>query len=285
MESKMIEWCWLNGQVMPLAEAKISVEDRGFQFADGVYESVRIYDGKPFALEMHLNRLERSCGGIRLPLSIEKSLLREEILKLVSRGGAADGLIYLQITRGASVRNHLFPTQLLPTILFYVRALPKLTDAEMVRPYTLLSVKDERWQKCWIKSIALLENVLARNTAATAGADEAIFIDDGCVTEGTSCNLFMISEGTLVTAPLGPKILPGITRDILLECAREISLPVQERAMKVEEAKKCQEVFITSSIREIVPATKWDDAVIGAEGPITRKLHEAYRRRVTVSLK
>jgi D-alanine transaminase len=207
MESKMIEWCWLNGQVIPLAEAKISVEDRGFQFADGVYESVRIYDGKPFALEMHLNRLERSCGGIRLPLPMEKSSLQEEILKLVARSGVADGLIYLQITRGASVRNHLFPQQVRPTILFYVRALPKLSDAEMARPYTLLSVKDERWQKCWIKSIALLENVLARNAAAAVGADEAIFIDEGCVTEGTSCNLFLVRDETLVTAPLGPKIL------------------------------------------------------------------------------
>jgi D-alanine transaminase len=285
MESKMIEWCWLNGQVMPLADAKISVEDRGFQFADGVYESVRIYDGKPFSLPAHLDRLERSCGGIRLPLPMGKHLLREEMLKLIAHSGVEDALIYLQITRGASVRNHLFPAQVRPTILFYVRALPPITESEMTRPYTLMSVPDERWQKCWIKSIALLENVLARNAAAAAGADEAVFVDNGCVTEGTSCNLVLVSDGVLITTPLGPKVLPGITRDILLECAKEISVPVRERGMKLEEAKKCQEVFVTSSIREVVPVTRWDDAVIGGEGKITRKLHEAYRRRLAVSLK
>jgi D-alanine transaminase len=216
---------------------------------------------------------------------MEKSLLREEIQKLVARSGVADGLIYLQITRGEAVRNHLFPSPLRPTILFYVRALPPISDAEMARPYTLISVPDERWQKCWIKSIALLENVLARNTAAAAGADEAIFVDSGHVTEGASSNLFLVNDGTLVTAPLGNKVLPGITRDILLDCAKEIQLPVAERAMKLEEAKKCAEVFVTSSIREVVPVRRWDDAVIGGEGMITRKLHEAYRRRVTLSLK
>jgi D-alanine transaminase len=281
----MIEWCWLNGQVMPLADAKISVEDRGFQFADGVYESVRIYGGKPFSLEAHLDRLEHSCNGIRLALTMQKSSLREEILKLVARSGVMDGLVYLQVTRGAAARNHLFPQQPRPTILFYVRALPPISEMEMNRPHTLMSVRDERWQKCWIKSLALLENVLARNAAAAAGADDAIFVDDGCVMEGTSCNLFLVSDGTLVTAPVGKKVLPGITRDILLECAKEISVPVRERAMKLEEAKQCAEVFITSSIREVVPVTKWDDAAIGGSGAITHKLHEAFRRRVAVSLK
>ncbi|HMB96125.1 MAG TPA: aminotransferase class IV, partial [Tepidisphaeraceae bacterium] len=272
--------CWLNGEVLPLADAKVSVEDRGFQFADGVYESVRLYRGRPFEIDAHLNRLERSCGGIRLPLSIGKEFLKTEILKLVAKSAVSDGLVYLQITRGPSARNHLFPAQLKPTVLFYVRALPEISESESGRSYTLLSVPDERWQKCWIKSIALLENILARNAAAAAGADEAIFVDNGHVTEGTSSNLFMISRGTLITAPVGAKVLPGITRDILLECAKEISVEVEERAMKLEEAKKCAEVFITSSIRELVPVGKWDDEVIVGDGAITRKLHEAYRRRV-----
>jgi D-alanine transaminase len=282
MESKMIEWCWLNGQVLPLADAKISVEDRGFQFADGVYEAVRLYNGKPFELDLHLQRLERSCGGIRLSLPMQIETLKTEILKLIAHSNVGDGLVYLQITRGPSVRNHLFPATAKPTVLFYVRALAPLAELEMTRPYTLLSVPDERWQKCWIKSIALLENILARNAAAAAGADEAIFVDNGNVTEGSSSNLFMVNKGVLITAPLGPKILPGITRDVLLECAKTISVSVEERAMKLEEAKRCEEVFITSSTRELVPVSRWDDTKIGDGkfGPITSKLHQVYQQRV-----
>ena len=156
---------------------------------------------------------------------------------------------------------------------------------ENCRPYALLSVPDERWQKCWIKSLALLENVLAKNAAAAVGADEAIFIDNGNVTEGSSSNLFMVSGGRLITHPLGPKVLAGITRDVLLECATALGIPVEERPMKLEDAKQADEVFITSSTRELVWVLKWDDAPIGkgACGPVTRALHEEYRRRVKLA--
>ena len=129
----MPEWCWLNGQVLPLADAKVSVEDRGFQFADGVYEAVRLYDGKPFELGMHLERLARSCHGIRLPLSISRETLASEILKLVKHSGVRDGYVYLQMTRGASARNHCFPAQLKPTTLFYARELPPLPNPVMAQ--------------------------------------------------------------------------------------------------------------------------------------------------------
>jgi D-alanine transaminase len=149
-------------------------------------------------------------------------------------------------------------------------------------PYSLLSVKDERWQKCWIKSLALLANVLARNEAARAGADEAIFIHEGNVTEGASSNLFVVKGGSLVTHPLGAKILPGVTRDMLLDCARKIGVKVEERAVKLEEATRADEVFVTSATREIMWVSKWDGKAVGGEicGPVTRKLHEEYRSRV-----
>lgn len=278
----MSEWCWLNGQVMPLAQASVSVEDRGFQFADGVYESVRLYEGKPFELNAHMDRLQRSCAGIQLSLPIAKEALVSEILKLAAKSNVRDGLVYLQLTRGASARNHLFPNPVKPTLLFYVRELAPLPPIDQVKPHTLHSVPDERWDKCWIKSIALLPNVLARNAAAAAGADEAIFIDNGCATEGAASNLFMVAQGKLITHPLGPKVLPGVTRDVLLDCAKTLGIPVEEKPMKLDDAKRADDIFITSSTRELVWVSRWDGVAIGTgrAGPVTLRLHEEYRRRV-----
>jgi D-alanine transaminase len=282
----MAEWCWLNGQIMPINEARVGVEDRGFLFADGVYEALRLYNGKPFGLEAHLDRLERSCGGIRLPMPLTKSTLINEITKLVAHSGVREGLVYLQATRGpAGARNHLFPATMTPTVFFFVRQLPPPVSPEDVKPYTLLSVPDERWQRCWIKSIALLPNVLAKNAAAAAGADEAVFIDNGNVTECASTNLFMVIGGHLVTHPLGPKILPGVTRDIVTDCARHLGIPLEERAVKLEDAKRAAEVFVTSSTRELVWVFRWDDTEIGngAIGPLSLQLHTEYRQRVAAA--
>jgi D-alanine transaminase len=282
----MTEWCWLNGKVLPLNEAAVNVEDRGFQFADGVYEAVRLYDGKPFELGMHMDRLERSCSGIKLTMTISKQSLASEILNLVKHAGVRDGYVYLQMTRGVSPRNHCFPAKLNPTTLFYVRELPPLPKEEYEKAYTLLSVPDERWNRCWIKCIALIENVLAKNAALAAGADEAIFIHQGNVTEGSTSNIFMVSNGTLITPPLGPKILPGVTREVLLKCAKSAGVPVQERQISLDEAQRCDEVFITSSTRELVWASRWDQVFIGDGtcGPMTHRLHNAYRKCVQESL-
>ncbi|HVT90838.1 MAG TPA: aminotransferase class IV [Tepidisphaeraceae bacterium] len=278
----MIEWCWMNGKVMPLSEATISVEDRGFQFADGVYEAVRLYNGRSFELNAHMQRLQRSSEGIRLSLPIAQEKLADEIVKLVAHSGVKDGWVYLQITRGPGPRYHVFPKDSQPTVLFYVRALPPISELEKRRPYKLISVPDDRWNKCWIKSISLLENVIVRNIADQAGADEAIFIHNGTVTEGSSSNIFMVSGNKLITHPPGARILEGITRDVILECAKQIGVEVLEQAMPLHEAQQSAEVFITSSTREIVWASQWDDFKIGdgSCGPVTRKLHDAYRARV-----
>lgn len=280
----MTEWCWLNGTVLPLADATVSVEDRGFQFADGVYEAVRLYDGKPFELPLHLDRLERSLAGIRLAMPLSKDSLALEILKLVKHAQVRDGYIYLQITRGRSTRNHLFPADATSTTFFYVRALPQLSEIGCGSPYTLMSIPDERWNKCWIKCVGLIENVLAKNAAADAGADEAIFIHEGNVTEGSSSNVFMVKNGTLITHPVGAKVLPGVTRDVLLRCAKTLKIPLEERALSLEDAKRAQEVFITSSTRELVWVSKWDGTKIASEcGTVTKRLHVEYRKCIADS--
>jgi D-alanine transaminase len=273
----MTEWIWLNGKVMPLDQARVGIEDRGFQFADGVYEVLRVYNGRCFAMEAHLDRLERSAGGIELAgLPIARTALGREIQALVDRSGLADAMVYLQLTRGQAERAHAFPS-CEPTLLFYVRQLPPppvVGDGPGAR---VVSVRDERWQRCWIKSIALLPNILAKNKALAAGADEAILIDGQSVGEGSSSNILFVMHDQLVTAPVGPKVLPGITRAVLLSIAGELGIPVQERPIPQSQAVNADEIFITSTTREITQVTKWDNQTVGggACGPVTRRLHEA----------
>src|SRR5687768_1782207 len=159
----MNELIWLNGEVLPMSEARIGVEDRGFQFADGVYEVIRLYDGRPFTLREHLDRLARSAEGISLPVPLEQAKLAGEVERFIARVGAGEGMIYLQLTRGVAPRNHVFPDQVQPTLLFYFRPLPKLAEPGAGEGIKLVSVNDERWKRCWIKAIALLPNVLAKN--------------------------------------------------------------------------------------------------------------------------
>ena len=216
----MSELIWINGQIMPLAEARVSVEDRGFQFADGVYEVMRIYNGRCFTLREHLERLERSCGGLGIAMPMPASELAAEIASLVNRSTLKDGMVYLQVTRGTAARNHVF-SSCPPTLLFYTRALPPIQPGHTISA-KLWSAADERWKRCWVKSIALLPNVLAKNAAVSAGADEAVFVEDGFVSECSASNFFAVHAGTLLTAPVGPKVLPGITRCALLDIARRM---------------------------------------------------------------
>jgi len=279
----MTEWIWLNGDILPMSDARLGVEDRGFQFADGVYEVIRLYDSKPFTLERHLQRLWNSAIDIQITPPLTPDVLTVEIQKLIAHTGVGEGMVYLQLTRGVSPRNHLFPETIEPTLLFYTRPLPKVIPPGTGEGAKLLTVEDDRWKRCWIKSIALLPNVLAKNTAVAAGADEAVFIDvGGYVTECSASNFFAIINGKLVTHPVGSKVLPGITRAVLLEIAEELGIEVDERAIREEEAARAEELFITSTTREISWVSRWNDIYIGQGrcGPITRKLHEAFQARV-----
>jgi D-alanine transaminase len=278
----MNELVWINGEVMPLAEAKVGVEDRGYQFADGVYEVIRLYDGRPFTLREHLERLERSAAGINMTLPMSAAALSKEILQFVPRTKVREGKVYLQATRGCAARNHVFPKNCKPNVLFYVRHLAPLDAPGEGDGAALFTVRDERWKKCWIKSIALLANVLAKNEAVAAGADEAVFVEDGVVSECSASNLFVVRGGKVITHPVGPNVLPGITRMVLEQVARQVGVEWVERPVKFEEAISADEAFITSTTREISWVSRWDGKTAGGGrcGPVTLKLHHALRERV-----
>lgn len=278
----MNELIWINGVVSPLSDARVGVEDRGYQFADGVYEVIRLYDGRPFTLREHLARLQRSADGIQMKLAMEVDAIAAEVLRFIPRTPVRDGMIYLQATRGCAARNHLFPKNCPPTLLFYARhlaALPAPGEGEGAKLHT---VPDERWKRCWVKSIALLANVLAKNEAVSAGADEAVFLEDGIVTECSASNLFIVRGGKVITHPVGPKVLPGITRLVLFQLAKQAGIEMVERPVRFDEAMAADEVFITSTTREISWVGAWDGRTVGGGqcGAVTRHLHEALRERV-----
>jgi D-alanine transaminase len=269
-----------------MADARLGIEDRGFQFADGIYEVIRLYNGKPFALLPHLQRLWNSAVDIQITPPLTPDSLTVEIHKLLDRAllrdNPGDAMLYMQLTRGVAPRNHLFPEIVEPTLLFYLRPAHRIPGPGEGEGAKLLTVPDERWKRCWIKTIGLLPNVLAKNAAVAAGADEAVFVDAGFVTECSSSNLFAVIGGKLVTHPIGSKVLPGITRMALLEIADELGIEVDERALGEDEAPWASELFITSTLREISWVSRWNDIYIGKGrcGPVTQRLHRALRERI-----
>jgi len=278
----MTDLIWLNGEIIPMADARIGVEDRGFQFADGVYEVIRLYNSKPFTLNEHLARLHQSARGIGLspPLSMEQ--LSREIHKLIAQSQAKEAMVYLQMTRGIAPRNHQFPDHPKPTLLFYTRPLPPVPPPGQASGVKLCAIPDERWKRCWIKSIALLPNILAKNHAISNGFDEAAFVEEGILSECSSSNLFAIVANTLVTAPAGPRVLPGITRAVLLDLASRAGLQVDERQLREQELQRADEVFITSTTREISWVSHYNQHSFASHcGPKTLKLHQALRARIT----
>ena len=282
----MSQLVWMNGEVMPLADAKVGVEDRGFQFADGVYEVVRLYDGVPFALDAHLRRLWTSAVDIQLTPPLTPNLLAVEVERLLAAAGKGDRVgdcqMYMQLTRGVAARDHVFPDVVEPTLLFYLQPTRTIAKPGEGPGVQLLATPDDRWKRCWIKSTSLLPNVLAKNNAIAAGFDEAAFVDGGCVTEGSASNIFAVVGGKLVTHPVGSKVLPGITRAIVIELATELGIEVDERAIREDEAPRADELFVTSTTREVAWVSRWNDIYIGCGrcGRTTAALHTALRDRV-----
>jgi D-alanine transaminase len=273
---------YFNGQVLPMSQVHIGVEDRGFQFADGIYEVVRVYNGRPFTLREHMQRLQRSADGIFLALPMSVDEIGQAILDFLPRTGIREGMIYLQATRGVSPRNHLIPKTSNSTLLFYAKPLPPVNEPGEGEGIKLLAVEDDRWKRCWIKSIGLIGHVLAKNQAAAKGFDEAVFVEREIVSECSTSNLFAVLNGKLITHPIGSRVLPGITRLVVLECAAKLGVPVDERPLREEEARRADELFITSTTREIAWVARWNDRYIGQGkcGPVTTKLHRAVRERV-----
>jgi D-alanine transaminase len=273
---------WINGRIVPRQEAHLDIEDRGYQFADGVYEVIRIYNNRPFTLDEHLQRLERSAGGIKIRVPLAPQQLAAEIKSFITGTRLHDAYLYLQLTRGVAPRNHRFPEQAKPHMLFYAVPLPPAPIAGEGEGVKLLPVADERWKRCWIKCIGLTANVLAKNEALDAGCDEAVFVHGDIVTECSTSNLFAVINNKLVTHPIGSKVLPGISRLVVFDCARRLGIEIEERTLREEEARRADELFITSTTREIGWVARWNQTYIGQGrcGPMTFKLHRAFRDRV-----
>jgi D-alanine transaminase len=262
---------FVGGQIVPLADARVSVLDRGFLFADGVYEVVPVYGGRVFALREHLSRLARSLRELAIANPHGEAQWTELINRLVGENTAscgADQLVYLQVTRGApAARSHPFPKDTPPTVVALCQALPMPAEDALRDGVAAVTRPDLRWARCDIKSIALLPNVLATQHAREQSCNEAILHRDGRVTEGSSSNVFAVMGTAVVTPSKGPEILTGITRDILIDKLRESKINVQERRLTLTELRSAEEIWLTSSTREVLPVTKLDGDRVGAGRP------------------
>ena len=272
--------CWLNGELLPLAEARVSPLDRGFLFADGVYEVIPAYAGKPFALKEHLARLARSLRELRIADPHTEAQWTGLAAQLVEHNGGGDCMVYLQVTRGApEKRGHAFPANTAPTVVGLCSPLPSPGESLLRDGASAITRPDIRWGRCDIKSIALLPNILASQGAAESACNEAILHRDGRVTEGASSNVFAVLGKTVVTPPKGPEILSGITRDVLLEALRGAKVPVQERRLTLNELRSADEIWLTSSTREVLAVTKLDGEPVGGRkpGPLWKKAYALFQ--------
>jgi D-alanine transaminase len=273
MDNKTV---YLNGQYLPLCDAKISVMDRGFLFGDGIYEVIPSYSGKMFHFQDHMERLENSLASIRLPNPHDRTQWLEILTPLLDKN--LDQSIYLQITRGvASKRDHAFPENITPTVFAMCSNIVPFESLNS--GVKALSVDDSRWELCNVKATTLLANILLRQQAVEQGCAEAILVKDGYVTEGAASNIFAVVDGILITPPIGREILPGITRNVILELARENNIPYSEDIISLDALKTASEIWLTSSTREIVPVVQLDNEAIanGKPGPIWRTMNQLFQ--------
>ncbi|MGZ8458398.1 MAG: aminotransferase class IV [Gemmatirosa sp.] len=276
---------YLNGAFVPKAEARLPVDDRGFLFGDGIYEVTRAVDGRLFEVERHLQRLQEGAAALALPLSAETVA---ELPGLWARLLAANALtageatVYLQVTRGAAPRTHQFPPAGTPPTIF-ASASPLLPpDAVRARGAAIVTYPDVRWARCDIKSVNLLPNVLAKQAASEAGAFEAVFVREGVVTEGAQTTAFAIIDGVLRTHPRSNRILPSVTRAVVLELAAGLGIPVREEAFTDNALRSAEELFVASTTADVMPVTRVDGqpAGGGVPGPITRALADGIAARL-----
>ena len=278
----MPDVAFVNGTFVPLATAKVSIEDRGFQFGDGIYEVIRTYKGRPFALEAHLDRLERSATALDLTQPYSRTEWTRHLLEGIRRAAYPEAKIYIQLSRGVAPRDHAYPAEGTPTAVMTVREFHPLDRSVQAAGVEAMTTEDIRWGRCDIKSVNLLANVLARQQAKQAKVFEAILVKAGLVTEGAVSNVMVVQGGAVMTAPEGPRILSGVTRAVVLELARNEGLPVQERFISQAELYGSDEVFLTGTTVEVLAVVRVDGKVIGdgQPGPITQRLAAGFTRRV-----
>lgn len=281
----MSRWAYVNGVFRPQRGPSIDVEDRGFQFADGVYEVWAVHDARLMDEEGHYERLERSLGELRIDAPMSRAALRVALNQTLRRNRVRTGLVYLQITRGVARRDHAFPSApIRPTVVITAKSLDwRALEAGAEAGIAVISTPETRWARCDIKSVALLANILAKQTAREAGAKEAWFVDpDGYVTEGASSNAWIVdAEGVVRTRSLSANILRGITRTTLLKVIADEGLVLSEAGFTLAEAYRAREAFITAASAFVQPVVMLDGRAIGAgaPGPVARALRAAYLAR------
>lgn len=270
-----------NDTFLPPEEVSISYLDRGYYFGDGVYEVIRIYNGEIFEMQAHLDRLARSAESIRLTIPYSIPELSHKIEQLVDQHTLKDAIVYLQITRGAATRSHVFPEQVKPTLLAYCREMERPLE-KMKHGVEAITRDDIRWLRCDIKSLNLLPNTMAKQEAADNRAEEVIFHRDGTVTEGSSSNIMMIKDQALYTHPANHLILNGITRELLLKLAKKIHIATFERPFTLKELEAADEVVMTSTTSEVIPIIRINEKDVGQgiPGPLTRKLQAAFEQAI-----
>lgn len=270
---------YLNGQFLPLEDARISVLDRGFIYGDGVYELIPVYGRRPYRLRQHLARLQRSLDGIRLANPHADAEWEAIITALIGRMAFADQGVYLQVTRGAAKRDHAFPAGVAPTVFMMSNPLALPSREQIEGGVAVITGVDERWLHCDLKTISLLGNVLARQLAVDAGAIETVLFRNGYLTEASASNVLLVREGVIVAPPKDNQILPGITYDVAFELAREGGLPIEMRPVPKDEALAADEMWLSSSTKEVLAVTSLDGRPFagGKPGPMFRKVHALFQ--------
>jgi len=274
-----IRQVYLNGEFLAPDQARVSVFDRGFVFGDGVYEVIPVFGGRLFRLPQHLARLDSSLREIRLANPLVGAEWQKIFERLVDIQGGGDLSIYLEVTRGAAPRDHAFPAKVTPTVFAYATPLKYPPKEQVEQGISAITAPDIRWLRCDIKAITLLPNALLRQRAIEAGAAETILVRDGLMTEGAASNIFVVRNGRALTPPKGPFILPGVTRDLVLELAQAHGVPCAEAAVTEAELRSADEIWMTSSTKEVLAVTRLDGKPVGGgrPGPLHTRLLALYR--------
>jgi D-alanine transaminase len=270
---------FLNGQLLPAEQASVSVLDRGFIFGDGVYELVPVYSRVPFRLDEHLTRLERSLGEAKIRNPYSRAQWRKHICGLIDAQSFDDQGVYFQVTRGVAKRDHAFPKNLEPTVFMMSNPLTNPPQAQVEKGAAAVSAQDNRWLRCDIKSISLIGNCLLRQLSAEAGASETILFRDGKLTEASASNVFIVKRGVIQSPPKSNLILPGITYDVVAELARANDLPLEFRDVTEAEVRAADEIWVTSSSKEVLAIVELDGKRVGdgRPGPVFRRMYQLYQ--------
>lgn len=273
---------YLNGETLRLGDARISVLDRGFIFGDGIYDVVPAYNGRPFRMNEHLDRLERSLAAINIGVDMTRADWENLITDLIRRSKLGDCMAYIQVTRGVAKRDHAFPKNVKPTVFCMIAPLVRPDASQREQGLSAISIPDLRWLRCEIKSTSLLGNVLAKQAAVDAGVDEVLQFRDGFLSEGASCNIWVVKDGVLMAPPRSNLILEGIRYRLLEELAEQAGVPFKAGAISEHDVEHADEIMMTSATKEVLPVTRYNGSPVGSgkPGPVYEILRKGYDQAI-----